>query len=192
MLAGSGRGWEKEFETVKFTSLHWQVRAVNWIEDTDEVEMLRLRDFESHRACEAGQELQWGDGESEMLRVHPSYPRGKQEHGGLRSPPGWEQRLKEEIWRICTLEEMWLTSEEGKGRVIQPGMPKGDVEQEMLGATGEPDDCGLLPYALVCWQFFPSRTKVACPRLEWNLALELSPSATLSCSILCPLSPSCF
>lgn len=69
---------------------------------------------------------------------------------------------------------------------------KGEVEQEMSGATGGADDCGLVLHALVCWQFFPSRTKVACPRLEWNLALELSASATLSCSILYPLAPSCF
>lgn len=37
---------------------NWQVRAVNWIEGRGEVEMLSLRDFESHRACKAGQELE--------------------------------------------------------------------------------------------------------------------------------------
>lgn len=81
---------------------------------------------------------------------------------------------------------------EVKEECIRPGKPEGEVEQEMPGATGEPDDCGLLLHMLVFWQFFPSRIKAVCPQLEWNLALELSPSATLSCSILYPLSPSCF
>lgn len=172
MLAGNGRGWEKEFETELVGEGSWLDRGWRWgweakPEGFWQSQGMRSRSRIGVRA--------WG--------VWDAAEGASYKDTVVRGLPQDENRLGEEIWRICTLEEMWLTSEGGKGRVYTAREVKGEVEQEVSGATGGAEDCGLVLHALVCWQFFfPSRTKVACPRLEgtWLLSsLPQPPSAVL-------------
>ena len=106
MLAGNGRGWEKEFETELVGEGSWLDRGWRWGWDAKPEGLWQSQGMRSRsRIGVRG----WGVWDAAEGASHKDTV--------VRGLPQDESRLGEEIWRVCTLEEMWLTSEGGKGRV---------------------------------------------------------------------------